>query len=169
MVYPVSAMGAHVSDCPNHTVGRTTPFETRGLVALSGTFGYELDVTKIPQEDRDLIPKQVEQYHKYNDLIRTGDLYRISNIFENQNFNCVEYVAKDKSEALIIYVQVLNRPNHHSKRVNLKGLEENTFYRNEETGSVHSGGALMHGGVLMTGLYGDFKGKLLHFTRVDSL
>ena len=167
MVYPVSTMGAHVSDCPNHTVGRTTPFETRGYVALSGTFGYELDVTKIPQEDRDLIPKQVEQYHKYNDLIRTGDLYRISNIFENQDFNCVEYVAKDKSEALVTYVQVLNRPNYHSRRVKLKGLEESAFYRNEETGSVHSGAALMHGGVLMTGLYGDFKGKLLHFNRVD--
>ena len=42
MIYPLSAMGAHVSDCPNHIVGRTTPFETRGNVALAGTFGYEL-------------------------------------------------------------------------------------------------------------------------------
>jgi alpha-galactosidase len=167
LVYPVSAMGAHVSDCPNHTVGRITPFETRGYVALSGTFGYELDVTKIPQQDKDLIPKQVEQYHKYNDLIRAGDLYRISNIFEQPNFNCVEYVSKDKSEALVIFVQVLSRPNHHSRRICLKGLEENAFYRNEETGSIHSGGALMHGGVLMTGLYGDFKGKLLHFIRSE--
>ena len=71
MVYPLSAMGAHVSDCPNHTVGRTTHFETRGHVALAGTFGYELDVTRIPEKDREMIPAQVEMYHKYNDLVRT--------------------------------------------------------------------------------------------------
>ena len=52
LIYPLSAMGAHVSDCPNHAVGRTTPFETRGYVALAGTFGYELDITRIPEEDR---------------------------------------------------------------------------------------------------------------------
>ncbi|MBQ8549284.1 MAG: alpha-galactosidase, partial [Lachnospiraceae bacterium] len=67
LIYPLSAMGAHVSDCPNHAVGRVTPFETRGYVALAGTFGYELDVTKIPEEDRNMIPDQVAMYHKYND------------------------------------------------------------------------------------------------------
>ena len=166
LVYPVSAIGAHISDCPNHIVGRTTPFETRGYVALSGTFGYELDVTKIPQQDRDMIPEQIELYHKYNDLIRSGDLYRISNIFEQPGYSCVEYVAKDKSEALVTFIQILHRPNYHSRRICLKGLEENSLYRDEETGCVYSGGALMYGGVLITELHGDFKGKLLHYTRV---
>jgi alpha-galactosidase len=166
IVYPVSAMGAHVSDCPNHIVGRTTPFETRGYVALSGTFGYELDVTKIPQQDRDMIPGQIELYHKYNDLIRSGDLYRISNIFEHPDYSCVEYVSKDMSEALVTFVQILDRPNYHSRRICLKGLDENALYQDEETGSVYSGGALMHGGVLITGLHGDFKGKLLHYRKV---
>lgn len=165
MVYPVSSIGAHVSDVPNHTVGRITPFETRGFVALSGTFGYELDVTKIPQEDRDMIPKQVEMYHKYNDLIREGDLYRIGNVFENPEYNCVEYVAKDKSEVLVTYVQVLSRPNHHSRRIRLKGLDKDSYYRNQETNAVHSGAALMNGGILIEDMSGDFKGKLIHFIK----
>ncbi|MDP4146316.1 MAG: alpha-galactosidase, partial [Bacillota bacterium] len=167
LVYPVSAMGAHISDCPNHAVGRITPFETRGFVALSGTFGYELDVTRIPQEDRDMIPKQVALYHKYNDLVRTGDLYRIGNMFENPEFDCVEFVSKDKDEVLVTYVQVLMRPNHHSRRIRLKGLDKEAFYRNEETNEVYSGAALMNGGILITGLWGDFKGKLMHFIRQD--
>lgn len=165
LVYPVSAMGAHVSDVPNHTVGRITPFETRGFVALSGTFGYELDVTKIPKEDRDMIPEQVAIYHKYNSLIRKGDLYRIGNLFENPEYDCVSYVAKDKSEILVTYFQVLNRPNYHSRRIRLKGLQKDSYYRNEETNEVYSGAALMNGGVLIKGLWGDFKGKLLHFIR----
>lgn len=167
LVYPVSAMGAHVSDCPNHTVGRVTPFETRGYVALSGTFGYELDVTKIPQEDREMIPKQVEMYHKYNDLIRRGDLYRIGNLFENPEYDCVEYVSKDKSEVLVTYVQVLNRPNYHSRRICLKGLQKDAYYRNEETNEVYSGAALMKCGMLIKGLWGDFRGKLFHFIREE--
>lgn len=130
-VYPLSAMGTHVSDCPNHTVERVTPFENRGLVAISGTFGYELDITKISQEDRNMIPKQIAMYNKYNDLIRGGDLHRIGNSFENPEFYCVKHVAKDKSEALVVYVQVLNRPNYHSRRIRLKGLRKNAFYRNE--------------------------------------
>ena len=73
LMYPLSAMGAHISVCPNHTVGRNTPFETRGNVALAGTFGYELDITKIPEKDQEMIPQQVQMYHKYNDLVREGD------------------------------------------------------------------------------------------------
>lgn len=165
MVYPVSSIGAHVSDVPNHTVGRVTPFETRGLVALSGTFGYELDVTKIPQEDREMIPKQIEMYHKYNDLIREGDLYRIGNVFENPEFECVEYVSKDKDEVLVTYVQVLSRANHRSRRIRLKGLDKGSYYRNQETNAVHSGAALMNGGILIEDMYGDFKGKLIHFIK----
>jgi alpha-galactosidase len=166
MVYPLSAIGAHVSDCPNHTVGRTTPFETRGYVALAGTFGYELDVTKIPQEDRDMIPKQVEMYHKYNDLVRSGDYYRISNYIENKEYDSWQVVAKDKSETLVTFIQVLGRPNHHSRRIRLKGLDEKTRYKDMETGKIYTGSALMYAGINIKGIHGDFSGKLIHFKKI---
>ncbi|CAG9710722.1 putative alpha-galactosidase [Clostridium neonatale] len=165
MVYPLSAMGSHVSDCPNHTVGRTTPFETRGYVALSGTFGYELDITKISEEDRNMIPKQVAMYHKYNDLVREGDYYRIDNFSENNNFDSWAVVSKNKDEALITCIQVLGRPNYHSRRIKLKGLDENSMYRNEETNEIYSGGVLMNGGINLTDLYGDYAGKLIHLIK----
>ncbi|MCR5108691.1 MAG: alpha-galactosidase, partial [Lachnospiraceae bacterium] len=109
LIYPLSCIGAHVSDCPNHTVFRNTPFKTRGDVALLGTFGYELDITKIPEEDRAMIPKQVEQYHKFHMLIQDGDYYRISSFRENNLYDCTEVVKKDRSEALVTFVQVLAR------------------------------------------------------------
>ena len=96
LMYPLSAMGAHISVCPNHTVGRNTPFETRGNVALTGTFGYELDITKIPEKDQEMIPQQVQMYHKYNDLVREGDYYRIASYRENHEFDCYLVAAKDK-------------------------------------------------------------------------
>ncbi len=166
MVYPLSTIGAHVSDCPNHTVGRSTPFETRGYVAIAGTFGYELDVTKISKEDRNMIPKQVELYHKYNDLVRRGDYYRLENYSENHLFDAWEVVSKEKDEVLVTYIQVLGRPNYHSRRIKLKGLDSNKMYENKETGEILSGSALMNAGINLTGIYGDFKGKLIYYKKI---
>lgn len=166
LIYPLSSMGAHVSDCPNHAVGRTTPFETRGYVALAGTFGYELDVTKIPAEDRAMIPGQVAMYHKYNDLVRAGDYYRIASYQENHLYDCYMVVAKDKSEALVTYVQVLGRPNFHSRRILLKGLAPEKKYRIEGEERTYLGSTLMQAGILVENIWGDFKGKLIHIVAV---
>ena len=162
--YPASAMGAHVSDCPNHTVGRTTPFSTRGNVAMVGTFGYELDVTRIPEADRNEIPGQIEMFKKYNPLIRTGDQYRIGNVFEDNMWDAWMFVAKDKSEAVFTFVQVLGRPNYRSRRIKLKGLDPAKRYKDHETGEVHSGAALMNCGINVS-IHGDFASKVVYFTE----
>lgn len=166
LLYPLSTMGAHIADCPSHSNGRTTPFETRGYVALAGTFGYELDITKIPEEDRNMIPEQVAMYHKYNDLVRNGDYYRIASYQENHEYDCYSVVAKDGKEALVTYIQVTARPNYRTRRVYLKGLLENTIYRIEETGEELSGGALMHAGINIANMWGDYLGKLLHVVAI---
>lgn len=172
MVYPLSTMGAHVSDCPNHAVGRVTPFETRGYVALAGTFGYELDVTKIPEEDRKMIPEQTAMYHKYNDLVRCGDYYRIAHYADNHYFDCYEVVAKDKSEALVTYIQVLNRPNFHSRRICIPGLDPQGCYGIENAQdwpelkqTEYMGDTLHYAGINIPPLWGDFKGRLMHLKK----
>ncbi len=177
LIYPLSAMGAHVSDCPNHTVGRVTPFKTRGDVALCGTFGYELDITKIPQEDRDAIPGQIAAYHKYNDLVRNGDYYRIASYQENNLYDCYMVVAKDKSEAHLTYVQVLNRTNFKSRIVKLDGLAPDKEYKilyegadtegnGENQASVLHGDTLMSAGLKIPNMWGDFKSTLVRLKEV---
>lgn len=166
-IYPLSAMGAHVSDCPNHAVGRVTPFETRGHVALAGTFGYELDITKIPQEDRDMIPRQTEMYHKYHELIREGDYYRIASYRENNSYDCWAVAAKDKSEVLVTYVQVLAGANRHSRKIYFQGFDSNALYRLEGTKKTYSGERLMKMGFLMEALTGDFRSRLYHFVKTE--
>lgn len=163
LIYPLSSMGAHVSDCPNHTVGRVTPFETRGYVALAGTFGYELDITKIAKEEQEMIPKQVAMYHKYNDLVREGDYYRIASYTQNHEYDCYMVVSKDQKEALVTFVQVLNRPNCHSRNLHLQGLNPDFNYVIEgEEGRVYGGDLLMNAGLLVQNPWGDFKGQLIH-------
>ena len=159
LIYPVSAIGAHVSVCPNHTVGRTTPFETRGDVALLGTFGYELDITKLTEEEKALVKVQVEKYHKYNDLIREGDYYRLASAAENRYYDSWMIVGKDKSKALLFYVQVLARANRKSRFLRLAGLDPDKRYRVE--GKEYSGRTLMNAGLRIAPVMGDFRSRTI--------
>ena len=68
--YPVSTVGSHVSVCPNHQTGRSVSMKTRGIVAMAGTFGYELDITKLSEDDKEIVKVQVEEFKKYYDLIQ---------------------------------------------------------------------------------------------------
>lgn len=166
LLYPLGVIGAHVSDCPNHAVGRNTPFVTRGHVALFGTFGYELDITKISEEDREEIGRQTALYHRFQPLVREGDYYRIASFSENHLYDCWSVVSKDRTEALVTYVQVLAEPNCHSRRLKLKGLNPEADYRLEETGGVYSGALLMQGGILIPRKFGDFVSSIYHFEEI---
>ncbi len=163
LIYPLSSIGAHVSVCPNHTVGRVTPFETRGNVALAGTFGYELDITKLSKEEHDKVKEQVARYHKYNDLVRNGDYYRIASFRENGHYDCYMVAAKDKSEALVTYVQVRAKANAKSIKLRLEGLKPDTVYRLEGSSEHYTGDMLTKGGFLFGGFWGDADSRLYHF------
>ena len=169
LIYPLSCMGAHVSDCPNHILNRVTPFSTRGNVALAGTFGYELDITKIAEEDREQIPGQVEQYHKYNHLVQSGDYYRIASWSSEKPYDCWAVVSKDREEVLVTCVQVLASPNRNSYCMRLKGLDSEKLYCLEETGEIFGGDELMQCGILISGLSGDFQSKLFYFKSVETM
>ena len=162
MIYPLSTMGAHVSDCPNHAVGRVTPFKTRGHVALAGTFGYELDITKIPVEERAQIPFQVAQYHKYNDIIREGDYYRLASFTDNHEYDAWQVISRDGKEVLVTYVDVFKHPNFKSRRLCLQGLDPSRDYKDAETGKIYGGDTLMYAGYPLPNTWGDFKSVLIY-------
>lgn len=166
MIYPLGSMGAHVSDCPNHGLGRTTPFKTRGHVALAGTFGYELDVTRIPEEDRNMIPEQVAMYHKYNDLVREGEYFRLASYSENRLYDAWMVKAQDESEILITYVNVTRLINVKDRFLYLQGLDPERRYRDEESGKIYSGDTLMYVGLPVDHMWGDYCSKLIHLTEV---
>lgn len=174
LVYPLSTMGAHVSVCPNHACGRVTPFKTRGYVALSGTFGYELDITKLSPEDRSIIPNQIALYKKYSDLIRNGDYWRIASYRENNEYDCWMSVSKDKKQAITTFVQVLNHPNFKSRTLKLKGLDENKKYKvsfpdedqNQWPSVTLSGSTLMNAGFTLRRDWGDFQSKLIYLEQI---
>lgn len=149
LIYPLSTIGAHVSVCPNHLTGRSVPFETRGHIAMLGTFGYELDITKLSEEDLAMIPKQVAMYHETNDLVREGDYYRIASYAENHFVDAYIVVSKDRSRALLTMVSVTYRINHRAFKIRLQGLDPAARYYIPAMDCHLTGDALMNAGIFI--------------------
>ena len=165
MCYPPSAMSAHVSASPNHQTGRETSFKTRGDVAMAGAFGYELDLTKLNDEERELVRRQVADYHKYYDLIQNGDYYRLINPTEDKaNMTSAaawESVSADKNEVLLTYV-VMRTQVSISRYIRLVGLDPEKIYVDEATGRRYSGALLMNAGLNLTGSWRDGESRVWH-------
>lgn len=144
--YPVSAMSCHVSACPNHQTQRTTPFATRGNIASLGATGYELDVTKLTEEEKLQVKAQIENYRKIEGLVLHGDLYRLSNPFE-ENYFCVMLVSKDKSQAYVVGERFRGDPCDHDRVLKIIGLCDEKIYKISELDLTASGKALKNAGV----------------------
>lgn len=159
--YPINTMGAHVSACPNHQNGRITPLSTRGIVAMSGTFGYELDISKMTEKEKEIVKEQIETFKTYAELIAQGEYYRLSDAMdESLPYTAWEYVAENKSEALLSYVQLHPKANPFYYRVKWKGLDPEKNYRMGK--ELYRGEVLMNIGCLMPILQGDYQALQVH-------
>ena len=159
--YPVSAMGAHVSAVPNEQTGRTTPLATRGTVAMSGAFGYELDLSRTTDEEKAEMARQTAAYKKYYTLIHEGDYYRLSDPFSTPGYTAWAHVSPDRREALVSLVTGSTRAALPFITLRLRGLEPDARYR-VNGDKVYSGSALMHAGYPVPLLTGDYQAVQLH-------
>lgn len=163
--YPVAAMGSHVSAVPNHQTGRVTSMHTRGVAAMSGTFGYELNPALLNAKEKAEIRAQLAQYREYQELIREGDYYRLSNPFQD-NFAAWMVVSDDRSKALVSVIRLTAEANPPAAYVILKGMEEDAFYREKTTGKVYPGAALMEAGILLPAAVSEYEAYQIELERV---
>jgi len=149
LVYPLSTIGAHVSEVPNQQVGRITPLETRANVAYFGVFGYELDLILLTDEEKEKIKKQVAFYKSHRDLILKGTFYRILSPFDGNEASWI-VVSEDKSEAMAAYYKILNYANEGWQRLKLVGLDKDRKYIiNNDNGKYYYGDELMNVGIVL--------------------
>ena len=165
LAYPPSAMGAHVSAVPNHQVGRVTSMQMRGDVALSGNFGYELDLAKLSDADIETAKKHVSLVKKIRSTLQKGDFLRLESPYDG-NFCAWEFISEDRREVLFMGYTILRRANAITKRWHLTGLEPMAMYRETTSGMVFSGSALMNAGLIFPEGETDFTSVLAHFERL---
>ena len=156
-------MGAHVSKA-----SPMVPFETKAAIAMCGTFGYELDATKLKKKEIRTCKKMSGLYHKYYDLNFFGDYYRLANPFEQVNLVAWECVAKDRSEALVTVITVNLTMNGPQEYILCRGLEPDRLYKVEGDGSsmTATGMALMHAGIPIPREIPEFTAFIYHLKAV---
>ena len=159
LVYPSISMGSHVSAVPNHQVNRITPLSTRGIVAMAGSFGYELDVTKMTDIEKEEVKKQIELYKSIRKVVQFGDLYRLKSPFKSNEVSWMT-LSKDKEFAIVSYVKQYSEVNKIPGRLKLKALDENSLYEIIETKEVFGGDELMYIGLEIGELIGDYVSKM---------
>lgn len=164
LVYPPITMGAHVSSVPNHQVGRITPLDTRGYVAMAGNFGYELDLTKLTEPEKELVKKQISLYKEIRPLIQFGRFHRIVSPFDG-NEAAWSFVSRDQTEVVLSYFTVLSQPAAPVQTVKCKGLNPEFIYENIETGEVFGGDELMHAGITFPSKKQDFTSQFWRFKK----
>ena len=183
LAYPLSSMGAHVSAVPNHQGGRVTPLATRAAVAFFGDLGYELDPTKLSEDERAAIAEQVAFYKQWRELVQFGRFHRLRSPFEGDgNETAWMVVAGDRKAALAGFYEVLNRVNIGPRRLRLRGLDPATLYRvsvwppsaaPDQSSRLIGGDLLMAAGLViearrMAFPVGDFLARLYVLEAVDS-
>ncbi len=166
LVYPVSTMGSHVSAVPNHQVHRITPLHTRGVVAMAGSFGYELDITKMTDEEKEEVKSQVKFYKNIRKTIQFGDLYRLKSAFDSNEAAWMN-ISKDGNNLVVSYVKKYAEANVLPKRLKLKALDENSLYEISETGEVFGGDELMYIGLEIGELNGDYQARSWTLRRIQ--
>ena len=161
-VYPASAMGAHVSAVPNHQTGRMTSMRMRGNVAMGGNFGFELDLSKLSDEDIATAKQLVEEIKEVRELTQKGVFTRLISPLEGR-YCAWQFASEDGSEVMACVYQVLVRPNTAPIRVKFCGLDAEADYADAE-GNVYNGGVLMNMGMWIK-FKGDFDSKVIRLKK----
>ena len=167
IVYPAITMGAHVSDVPNHQVGRVTPLLMRCHVVMAANLGFELNVDKLSKEDRALVRKEIQLYHQIKDIVLFGDLYRLLSPFEGMDTAWM-YVGHDQKQAVLFYYKTLATPNPPFLRLRLQGLNPQLKYKINNEDRVFYGDELLKIGFTLPLIKEDFFSEIYYLNSVDS-
>lgn len=171
LFYPGCVMGAHFSTVPNHCTGHISTVEARMAAALTGTFGFELDLTKYTEEELAQLRSFVAWYRTHGALLRGGELHRLVNPDANGLGAAWMLSAKDGSEAAVFAVGDALTGSHGTASLNarprlvLAGLDPAAQYRDEEN-NTYTGAQLLTTGLELPGGYGQMPAKIWYLKKV---
>ena len=159
-------MTAHVSVSPNQQTGRQTSFETRGNCAMSGVFGYELDLTQMSDDEKAMVTKQVAEYKEVRHLVQFGDFYRLKSPYTSNECAWM-FVSPDKKDVLVKQFQTMADAQALSTITKLVGLDPQKHYQNVETKEIFGGDELMNVGFFNPFYHHDYASSSYRFKVID--
>ena len=126
--FPPEVMGAHIGAKKSHSTRRVSDIHFRGITALFGHLGIELDPLKASEEDKAGFSRYIDIYKKYRQLIHEGQLYRLdSDDAAAQSITSI--VSADRRQALVAVAQLAMPTWAMSGALRLQGLDPEVTYR----------------------------------------
>ena len=167
--YPPCAMGSHISASPNHQTGRSTLLSTRAVVAMAGTFGYELDLQKLTADEKEMVKAQIVRYKQLQPLLLEGRCERLTDAVTDTCFTAWQFTAPDRSRAAVSVVVIDPQANPWPIHIRLRGLDPQALYHESLTERVYTGAALCHAGLTLPIMQGDYPAVQIMIERTESL
>ena len=167
--YPPCAMGSHISASPNHQTGRSTLLSTRAVVAMAGTFGYELDLQKLTADEKEMVKAQIVRYKQLQPLLLEGRCERLTDAVTDTCFTAWQFTAPDRSRAVVSVVVIDPQANPWPIHIRLRGLDPQALYHESLTERVYTGAALCHAGLTLPIMQGDYPAVQIMIERTESL
>lgn len=139
MFYPLSSIGSHVSE------SEALSIQDKAIVAAFGTFGYELDILKLSDKEKEEIKNITKLIKDWHFVVTSGDYYALSSPYES-NFSSWNVVTKDKKVCLVFNFGYKRVPTK-TRFLKIKGLDKNKYYFNSLTNDVYKGEFYMNVGL----------------------
>lgn len=160
-IYPIKAMRALVTDCPNFLSKRNIPLEFRFNSAMMGTLGIGSNILRFNEVEIEICKNKIEQYKRIRHIVQDGNFYRLENISSNE-YHCFEYTKEN--EALLFVFLPQSKIGHRSTRIKLRGLENEKIYEFKYNNNIiaKSGEFLMNYGIIIQ-LERDYASEIIHF------
>lgn len=162
MVYPPISMTAHVASTGldfGHN-RENAMMDTYAKVAMSGNFGYEMDLSKLSDTELNQAKGYADLYKTIRKTIQFGDFYRLENPFES-DLCSFEFV--DDTRAVLFTYQKAAKVNGEERRIKFKGLDPKAKY--DDNGTIRTGEELMKMGRRIE-LLGDRGAHCLIFNKI---
>lgn len=165
-IYPIKAMRAWVTDCPNFLSARRIPMKFRFHSAMMGSLGIGCNVLKFTEEDTATAKEMIREYKEIRPIVQEGIFYRLENPSAN-DYAVYEYQKED--QGLIFAFLAQGKIGHRSTKVRFRGLEADAVYTVLlENGELKKSGAYLMQHGLELRLNGDYASTLIRFAKCET-
>lgn len=167
MMYPPVMQCAHVSEVPNHQMGRSTSMDMRGAVAMSGNYGLMLDLMHSNAARDEAVRQQIAFYKQHRQLLQFGTFWRLVSPWENRDFAAWMFVSPERDEALLMAFSLVSTASAPLRKLRLAGLDPHAFYQLGDAAHPTGGDELMYRGLFVDPpLSRDYVSRIWHLTRL---
>ena len=163
-IYPIKAMRAWVTDCPNFLSRRVIPMKFRYHSAMMGTLGIGCNILKFNDDEVKLSQELIKEYKEIRNIIQEGDFYRLENTSKN-NYKIYQY--NKGTEGLVFVFLPQSLIGHRGVNIKFRGLNKDSKYLIKVNGEeiIKTGNYLMNKG-LEVRLSGDYASEIIKVNEI---